>query len=94
MKIEGFIWLDEIADKLAGKHRVSVDEVEAVFEDEPKFRFVEKGHRKGEDIYMALGRTEAGRYLAVLFILKLNDEALILSARDMARNERKHYGRK
>lgn len=43
---------------------------------------------------MALGRTEAGRYLAVLFILKLNDEALILSARDMARNERKHYGRK
>ena len=94
MKIEGFIWLDEIADKLAGKHRVSVDEVEAVFEDEPKFRFVEKGHRKGEDIYMALGRTEAGRYLAVLFILKLNDEALILSARDMAHNERKHYGRK
>jgi len=94
VKIEGFIWLDEVADKLAGKHRVSVDEVEAVFEDEPKFRFVEKGHRKGEDIYMALGRTEAGRYLAVLFILKLNDEALTLSARDMAHNERKHYGRK
>ena len=90
----GFIWLDEIEDKLAGKHHVSVDEVEEVFEDEPKFRFVEKGHRTREDVYMALGRTEAGRYLAVLFILKLNNEALILSARDMADSEKKYYGRK
>lgn len=94
MRIEGFIWLDEIEDKLARKHHVSVDEVEELFEDEPKFRFVEKGHRTGEDVYMALGRTEAGRYLAVLFILKLNNEALILSARDMAHSERKYYGRK
>jgi len=43
---------------------------------------------------MALGRTEAGRYLAFLFILKLNHGALILSARDMADNEKKSYGRK
>ncbi|MFQ5792448.1 MAG: BrnT family toxin [Acidobacteriota bacterium] len=94
MRIEGFVWLNDVEDKLAVKHQVSIQEVEEVFEDEPEFRFVEKGHRKGEDVYMALGRTEAGRYLAVLFILKTTNEALILTARDMADKERKYYGRK
>ena len=59
-----------------------------------KFRFVEKGEREGEDVYMALGQTEGGRYLTVLFIHKATNEALILSARDMAEKERKLYGRK
>jgi hypothetical protein len=69
--------------------------VEEVFNDEPKFRLVEKGQREGEDVYLALGRTEAGRYLAVLFIYKRDrKEALILSARDMARKERRQYGKK
>jgi uncharacterized DUF497 family protein len=43
---------------------------------------------------VALGRTDAGRYLSVLFIYKLSKEALILSARDMARKERRIYGKK
>jgi uncharacterized DUF497 family protein len=94
LRIEGFVWLDQIEAKLAAKHSVTSEEVEEVFEDEPQFRFVEKGHRKGEDVYIALGRTEAGRYLALLFILKPTNVALILSARDMAKGERKHYERK
>ena len=94
MKIEGFVWLDQIENKIAVKHGVSIEEVEEVFKDRPQFRFVEKGHRKGEDVYMALGTTEAGRYLAVLFILKSANAALVLSARDMAPGERKYYDRK
>jgi uncharacterized DUF497 family protein len=43
---------------------------------------------------MALGTTESGRYLAVLFIYKNTKEALILSARDMARKEKKLYAKK
>jgi uncharacterized DUF497 family protein len=66
MKIEGFVWLDQVENKLAGKHGVSIEEVEEVFTDKPQFRFVEKGHRKGEDVYMALGTTEAGRYRCAL----------------------------
>jgi len=93
MQIENLIWLNDVTAKLAAKHHVGTREVEEVFLDEPKFRFVEKGFRKGEDVYMALGRTYAGRYLAVLFIKKGN-EALILSARDMAPKERRLYGRK
>ena len=94
MNIEGIIWLRTVVDKLAFKHHVEIDEVEEVFGSKPKFRFVEKGEREGENVYMALGQTDAGRYLIVLFIYKQTKEALILSARDMAEKERKMYGRK
>ena len=94
MKIRGIIWLREIVDKLAFKHHVKPDEVEAVLKGKAQFRFIEKGERKGEDVYLALGQSDAGRYLAVLFIYKKTREALILSARDMAAKERKRYGKR
>jgi uncharacterized protein len=94
MNIEGIIWLRNIVDKLAFKHHVETYEVEEVLAGRAKFRFVEKGDRENEDIYMALGQTDSGRYLAILFIHKRTKEALILSARDMAEKERKLYGRK
>ncbi len=94
MKIEGIIWLRDVVDKLASKHHVETDEVEEVLYGKPKFRFVEKGEQEGENVYLALGQTDVGRYLPVLFIYKKTKEALILSARNMARKERKHYVRK
>jgi hypothetical protein len=94
MKIRGMIWLREIVDKLAFKHHVTPDEVEEVLKGKAQFRFIEKGERKGEDVYLALGQSDAGRYLAVLFIYKKTREALILSARDMAAKERKRYGKR
>lgn len=81
-------------DKLAFKHNVETYEVEEVFCDKPKYRFVEKGEREDENVYLALGQTVGGRYLAVLFIYKETKEALILSARDMAQKERRQYGKK
>ncbi|MEJ7847067.1 MAG: BrnT family toxin [Pyrinomonadaceae bacterium] len=94
MKIEGIVWLDQIVDKLASKHSVETYEVEEMLIGRSKFRFVEKGERKDENVYMALGQTEGGRYLTVLFIYKQSREALILSARKMADKERRIYGRK
>ena len=94
MRIEGVIWLREVVDKIAFKHHVELIEVEQVLNNKPKIRFVEKGERKGEDVHMALGKTDAGRYLAVLFIYKRSNEALILSARQMANKERRKYGKK
>lgn len=93
MNIEGIIWLRSVIDKLAFKHHVEIHEVEELFATAPKFRYVEKGERENEDVYVALGQTDAGRYLTVLFIHK-KQEALILSARNMADKERKMYGRK
>lgn len=91
MYIDDFIWLPDIIEKLAAKHRVTQDEVEEVFFNRPRFRFVELGYRLGEDVYSVSGQSDAGRYLIVFFIRKPNNLALILSARDMDTAERRHY---
>ncbi len=91
MKIRGLIWLDEIIEKIARKHNVSQDEVRDILTDRPHFRFVEKGHRRGENVYAALGQTKNGRYLIVFFVYKKDGRAIILSARDMTPSERKRY---
>lgn len=94
MKITGFIWLEDIVEKLWDKHNVAQEEVLEVFNSTPHFRFVEKGYREGEDVYTALGRTEAGRYLIVFFVYKQDRRALIVSARDMTQAERRRYERR
>ena len=94
MYIDDFVWLPDIVEKLIVKHRVTQDEAEEVFFNRPQYRFVESGHRPGEDVYSASGQTDAGRYLIVFFIHKPNNIALILSARDMNRMERRRYERK
>jgi uncharacterized DUF497 family protein len=73
---------------------VSQDEVRAVLLNQPHFRFVEKGHRSGENVYAALGQTESGRYLIEFFVRKRDGRAIILSARDMTSAERNKYGEK
>lgn len=94
MKITGIIWLEDIVEKLAWKHNVQQHEVIEVLRNEPLFRFIEKGHRKGENVYSASSQTDAGRYLVVFFVYKRNQKALIVSARDMTRAERRIYERK
>jgi uncharacterized DUF497 family protein len=74
--------------------RVSPVEVEEVFANQPRYRKVARGHVQGEDVYGAFGQTEEGRYLAVFFIEKPNEAALVISARDMDAKERKQYERK
>jgi uncharacterized protein len=94
MLIDDFVWLPDTVDKLLAKHRVTQDEAEEVFFNSPRYRFVETGHVVGENVYAAMGRTDAGRYLIVFFIHKTSHTALILSGRDMGRAERRWYERK
>jgi len=94
MRITDLVWLDELVGKIEAKHGVFQGEVDEVFSRKPKIRRMKKGRFRGEDVYRALGRTEAGRYLAVFFIHKRTGAALILSARDMDRKERKIYAAK
>lgn len=91
MKIERIIWLDVIVEKLIRKHNVHQNEVREILFSKPHFRFVEKGHRTGEDVYVAMGQTNGGRSLIVFFVYKTNKHALILSARDMTKSERRLY---
>jgi uncharacterized DUF497 family protein len=94
MKIEGFIWYTDILEKLENKHRVTIDEVESLFERKPVIRKIEKGHVQGENLYRALGQSHNGRYLTVFFIYKATREALVISARDMSDRERRYYAKR
>jgi uncharacterized DUF497 family protein len=90
MRIREVIWLTQFADKIEGKHRVSRDEVEQLFLNRPTFQFGERGNVPTEDLYRAIGQTNGGRYLIVFFIHK-RGRALVISARDATKGERRHY---
>lgn len=94
MKLTGIIWLRGVVDKLSRKHDITIDEVEDVFNNVPRYRFIETGDVAGENLYAALGQTMAGRYLVVYFVHKTTGEALVITARDMTKSERKSYAKK
>jgi uncharacterized DUF497 family protein len=94
MRVREVVWLPEIEAKLWDKHRITVIEAEEVLFGEPHIRFVEQGHQEGENLYAAYGQTDGGRYVIVFFVLKRENQALVISARDMEGKERKTYGRR
>lgn len=92
--IDDMVWLDRIVEKLAWKHNVLPSEVEEVLTGNCRIFKKEKGKVEGEHLYNALGKTEHGRHLSVFFIRKLDNKALIVTARDMNRRERRRYEKK
>ena len=70
MLIKRLIWFDSIIEKLIIKHNVYQNEVLEVLSNVPHFRYIEKGHKSGENVYAALGQTNNGRYLIVFFVFK------------------------
>lgn len=93
MKINGIAWLQDVIEKIHRKHGVEPDEVEDVLGGDARMRRIEAGHVRGEDLYVAAGRTRAARYLLVFFVHKRSGEALIVSAREMTRREKRRYGK-
>ena len=94
MKIIDLLLNDNVIDKLIWKHNISELEVRQLFNNQPNIRFIEKGKIKGEHLYVASGRSDAGRYLLVFFIMKKNKKALIVTGRDMTERERRKYAKK
>lgn len=92
--IDDIIWLDAVVEKLAWKHRVLPYEVEEVLSGKCRIFRKESGHVDNEDLYNALGKTTGGRFISVFFIRKLNNKALIITARDMNNHERRRYEKK
>ena len=94
MIINGIIWMEKFARKILFKHNVHKYEVEEIFVDSTKYHKAAKGKILNEDVYCVLGKTKSGRYLMVYFIYKKTQEALIISARQMTKRNKKHYGKK
>lgn len=92
MKIVGIIWLQKIIGKLINIHHISQDEVARFFMSKPQYRILENCEIEDERVFSAYGQTAAGRYLTVIFIRKFGNRALVISARNMNKEERKQYG--
>ena len=90
--IVGFQWDAGNHRKNADKHDVSQTEAEEIFFNEPLLLFPDAKHSTLEGRYLALGHTNAGRRLTVIFTLR-SDASLIrvISARDQHRKERTWY---
>ena len=89
-RIEGFDWGAGNQDKNWFKHRVAMGECEEVFFGLPLLLQDDSAHSQIEPRYFALGQTNAGRYLFIVFTIR-KDKIRVISARDMSQKERERY---
>lgn len=89
-RIDGFDWDEGNRDKNWLRHRVSQGECEEVFFNQPLLTLADERHSASEARYYALGITNAGRRLFVVFTIR-GSLLRVISARDMNRKERKIY---
>ena len=88
----GFEWDEGNAEKSWTRHRVSRSECEQVFFNRPLLAAPDEQHSQIEDRFYALGRTDADRWLFVVFTVR-GSSVRVISARGMSRRERRVYER-
>ena len=86
----GFQWDAGNSDKNWELHQVTQAECEQVFFNRPILVAPDATHSAHEVRYAALGRTNAGRLLTVIFAIR-GTLIRVISARDMSRRERRTY---
>jgi uncharacterized DUF497 family protein len=85
-----FEWDEANIKKNRLKHKVEFKECEEVFLNEPIKIFKDIKHSQKESRYTALGITDRGRKLYLVFTIR-NGKIRIVSARDQSRKERRFY---
>ena len=88
--IAGFQWDEGNSSKNWKRHQVSQTEAEQVFLNRPVVVSAAQVRPGDEARYRALGRTDAGRLLVVVFTLR-SSLLRVISARAMSRRERRDY---
>ena len=86
------MWDDHNAAKNRNKHGVEPVECEELFFNRPLFVVEDAVHSDRETRYHALGATDSGRRLLVVFTIR-RDLIRVISARDTSRKERALYER-
>jgi len=91
-RCSGFDWDAGNTAKNWDLHQVTQAECEQAFFNRPILVTVDEGYSAEERRYAALGQTEAGRRLSIVFTIR---ETLVrvISARNMSRRERRFYER-
>jgi uncharacterized protein len=85
-----FEWDKGNIDKNLKKHKVTNQETEESFSNDPFIISEDIEHSRKEKRYQALGITNKGRLLFLSFIIR-NDKVRIISARDMSKKEKIQY---
>ncbi len=85
MRIKEFEWDDGNVLHIELGHGIKPDEAEEVFAVNPLFRRTKRGH------YVAMGPNLDGRYLTIVFELKKDGIARIITGWDMTRAEKRYW---
>lgn len=88
MRPKTLTWIGKVEGHIA-QHEVNKDEVEQIFQGDS---LILKG--RGQNLYLALGRTHSGRLLTVAYVVKRDRTGFVLTAREMALKERRLYRKK
>jgi uncharacterized protein len=88
----GFEWDEANVSKNWERHRVTPEEAEDTFFNEPLVVRRDVGHSRGEKRFYALGQTSTERRLFVAFTIRRN-RIRVISVRDMNRNEEAIYSK-
>jgi uncharacterized DUF497 family protein len=88
--VTGFAWDSGNLDKNWEKYEVTNAECEEIFFNSPLLLRSDPAHSQTEPRNNAFGRTEAGRPLFVVYIIKAN-RIRVISARDMTERELEAY---
>ncbi len=85
----------EIKEKIAVKHGLAFSEIIEVFINQEYRPLIVRSRQeiRSRWRYAALGRSFAGKYLTVIFVLERNSVARVITARAMSEAEKKRYRR-
>ncbi|MGA3327074.1 MAG: BrnT family toxin [Terriglobia bacterium] len=91
-RCSGFVWDAGNATKNWDLHQVTQAECEQAFFNRPILVTADERHSTEERRYAALGQTNAGRRLSIVFTIR-GTLVRVISARNMSRRERRIYER-
>lgn len=90
MGIDGFDWDEGNKEKNWLKHKVTVNDAEQVFLNEPLIIIPDIKHSGIEKRFVAHGKTNNNRKLTVIFTFRSN-KIRVISARNQNKKERRKY---
>ena len=88
--LKGFEWDAGNSDKNWRRHAVRQVEAEQALLNRPLLLVVDVAHSQREPRFIALGSTEAGRALTIVFTVR-GARIRLISARPMSQSEKKTY---
>ena len=86
-----FQWDEGNSDKNWLKHGVTQLECEQAFFNLPFLVFDDQRHSQNEERFYALGRTDEGKGLFIVFTYRDQSYVRVISARKMTKTERDYY---